>query len=103
MDQFEGREPGEWGTVNSVLHWRGEHQSERTAFIFLADGERESSRLTYGEVDRQARSVAAWLQERELAGKPVILTYRAGLDFIVGFLGCLYAGAIAVPAYPPHP
>ena len=103
MDQFEGRELGEWGTFNSVLHWRGEHQSERTAFIFLADGERESARLTYGELDRQARSVAAWLQERELAGKPVILTYRAGLDFIVGFLGCLYAGAIAVPAYPPHP
>ncbi len=33
----------------------------------------------------------------------MLLLYPHGIDFIIGFLGCLYAGAIAVPAYPPHP
>ncbi len=30
-----------------------------------------------------------------------MLLYEPGLDFITAFFGCLYAGAIAVPAYPP--
>ncbi len=28
---------------------------------------------------------------------------RRGLDYIAAFFGCLYAGAVAVPAYPPNP
>ena len=103
MDHPESEEPSEWLSFNSVLQWRGTHQSERIAFIYLADGEHEAAQLTFGELDRRARSVAAWLQDRELAGKRILLLYRAGLDFIVGFFGCLYAGAVAVPAYPPHP
>jgi len=27
---------------------------------------------------------------------------RLGLSFVVGYLGCLYAGVMAVPAYPPQ-
>ena len=27
---------------------------------------------------------------------------RPGLDFIAAFFGCLYAGVVAVPAYPPR-
>jgi acyl transferase domain-containing protein/acyl-CoA synthetase (AMP-forming)/AMP-acid ligase II/acyl carrier protein len=103
MDQSQGKELSQRSSLNSVLRWRGEHQDEHPAFIYLADGENETARLTYGALDRHARSVAAWLQERDLVGKPVVLLYRAGLEFIGGFLGCLYAGAIAVPAYPPHP
>ena len=37
-----------------------------------------------------------------MAGKPVLLLFTHGLEFIAAFLGCLYAGAIAVPAYPPR-
>ena len=32
-----------------------------------------------------------------------MLLYPPGLDFIPAFFGCLYAGVIAVPAYPPQP
>ena len=31
----------------------------------------------------------------------MLILLKPGLDYIVGFLGCLYAGLIAVPAYPP--
>ena len=30
------------------------------------------------------------------------MLYPPGLDYIAAFFGCLYAGAIAVPAYPPR-
>ena len=58
--------------------------------------------LTYGELDRRARQIGGWLQARGSAGKPVLLVYPQGLDFIAAFFGCLYAGAIAIPAYPPR-
>jgi amino acid adenylation domain-containing protein len=32
----------------------------------------------------------------------VLLLYPPGLDYIAAFFGCLYAGAVAVPAYPPR-
>ncbi|WP_157882434.1 type I polyketide synthase, partial [Streptomyces silvensis] len=56
---------------------------------------------TFAELDLQARRVAALLQHEGAAGEPVLLLHPPGLDYIAGFLGCLYAGALAVPAYPP--
>ncbi len=72
------------------------------AFAFLADGRHEESRLTYEQLDQRARSVAAHLQERGLAGQRVVLAYPSGLDFVVGLYGCLYAGCVAVPTSPPY-
>ena len=31
-----------------------------------------------------------------------MLLYPAGLEFIAAFFGCLYAGVVAVPVYPPR-
>nr|CAG15025.1 Acyl-CoA synthase [Actinoplanes teichomyceticus] len=53
---------------------------------------------TYGQLDREARGYAAWLQQRLPAGSRVLLLYPNGLDFVAAFFGCLYAGMIAVPA-----
>ncbi len=58
--------------------------------------------LTYRELDRRARQIGGWLQAHGSVGKPVLLVYPQGLDFIAAFFGCLYAGAIAIPAYPPR-
>ena len=59
--------------------------------------------LTRGELDRRARALAARLQARGLAGRRALLLYPPGLEFIAAFFGCLYAGVVAVPAYPPRP
>ncbi len=72
------------------------------AFRFLADGENEEHLLTHGELASCARRVAAGLVAQNLTGKPVLLTHRPGLDFIKGLFACWYAGAIAVPIYPPQ-
>jgi 8-amino-7-oxononanoate synthase len=58
--------------------------------------------MTNSDLDRSARRIAAWLQERNMFGQRILLLYPPGLDFITAFFGCLYAGAIAVPLYPPH-
>ncbi|BDA68746.1 non-ribosomal peptide synthetase [Calothrix sp. PCC 7716] len=85
-----------------VLRFRSATQPNQVAFTFLADGETEQATLTYQELDQLARRVATRLQELGLTGKPALLLYPPGLDFIVGFFGCLYAGVIAVTAYPPR-
>ncbi|MEG3957006.1 AMP-binding protein [Microcoleus sp. herbarium2] len=46
--------------------------------------------------------MAAQLQALGASGKRALLLYPPGLDYIAAFFGCLYAGAIAVPAYPPR-
>ncbi|HEX6861615.1 MAG TPA: AMP-binding protein, partial [Thermoanaerobaculia bacterium] len=86
-----------------VVRERAGRLRERCAFTFLGDGEAPTERLTYAEVDRKARSIAADLQSRGAAGERVLLLFPPGLDFVTSFLGCLYAGAVAVPAYPPSP
>ncbi|MGH8665472.1 MAG: beta-ketoacyl synthase N-terminal-like domain-containing protein, partial [Burkholderiales bacterium] len=103
MDRLEDRDCNGPDDLIGRLGWRGERQSGDAAFIFLADGKRETQRLTYGALERRARSVAVWVERNGLAGERIVLLYRPGLDFVVGFLACLYAGAIAVPAYPLNP
>ncbi len=67
----------------------------------LRYGECEADQLTFGQLDRRARRVAARLQSADLCGERAVLVYPFGLDFITAFVGCLYAGVVAVPAYPP--
>ncbi|HEV7787209.1 MAG TPA: fatty acyl-AMP ligase, partial [Thermoanaerobaculia bacterium] len=86
-----------------VVRERAGRLGERLAFTFLADGEEPVEQLTYAGLDRRARSVGADLQRLGAAGERVLLLFPPGLDFIAAFLGCLYAGAVAVPAYPPSP
>jgi len=87
-----------------LLRGWAERSPEREVLTFLLDGERESVSVTYDEIDRRARAIATALRQHGLRpGDRVLLLYPPGLDFVLGFVGCLYGGAIAVPAYPPNP
>ncbi|MDC0749710.1 non-ribosomal peptide synthetase [Polyangium mundeleinium] len=90
-------------TLVDLLRERAAHKPDALALRFLDDGEIEGAAFTYGGLDEAARAVAATLQEAGLAGKPVLLLFPPGLDYVAAFFGCLYAGSIAVPAYPPDP
>lgn len=85
-----------------LLQWRGEREPARVAYRFLADGEREEFTLTCGDLFRRARAVATRLQNLEAEGERALLLYPAGVDYVAAFFGCLLAGVIAVPAYPPR-
>lgn len=89
-------------TLVDLLQERADCQADDRAYTFLADGESEAGHLTYGELDRQARAIGAWLTSEGLKGQRALLLYPPGLDFIAAFFGCQYAEVVAVPAYPPR-
>lgn len=91
-----------FSTLVELLRYRASTQPERIAYIFLRNGETEEARLTYGELDQNARAIAAHLQSLEAKGERGLLLYPPGLDFISAFFGCLYAEVVAIPAYPPR-
>jgi natural product biosynthesis luciferase-like monooxygenase protein len=89
-------------TLVDILHCRALYQPDKKAFIFLLDGETEEISLTYLELDLRARAIATRLQNLGASGERALLIYLPGLEFIAAFFGCLYAGVVAVPAYPPR-
>ena len=89
----------------SRLRFQFETYGDARTFTFL----RESGRhlveevTTLHELDRGAREVAAWLGARPEASRPVLLLFEPGdVEFWPAFLGCLYAGVIAIPAPLPY-
>jgi amino acid adenylation domain-containing protein/thioester reductase-like protein len=91
-----GRAPDAHLAERTRHHARTKPDAE--AFTFFED-ERPRT-WTFAELDRQVDAVAS-----ELAGLPdgarALLLFPSGLEFIAAFLGCLRAGVLAVPAYPP--
>lgn len=94
---------GDFATLVDVLRWRAIERPERRTFTFLLDGEAWEDSVTNGDLDARARAIACVLEERELRGERVLLLYPPGLDLVAALFGCLYAGTVAVPAYPPDP
>ncbi|WP_410660469.1 fatty acyl-AMP ligase [Amycolatopsis sp. lyj-112] len=76
----------EFGDDRSVLFFR------ETTGGLVAD------ELGYHQLDVEARRIASLLASRAAPGDRVLLLYPPGLEFLSAFLGCVYAGVIAVPA-----
>ncbi|MCY8823177.1 AMP-binding protein, partial [Bacillus atrophaeus] len=91
----------EFTNLIDLVRERAQTQPNKTIYTFLSKDGEENTLLTYGELDQQAKLVAAYLQQLNLKGERALLLYDPGLDFIISFFGCIYAGVIAVPAYPP--
>jgi len=86
-----------------LLDSRARHQSDKRAFVFLADDGRPTNQLTFGQLRAASISVAARLVARGArAGDRAMLAFPPGLDFIVALFGCLTAGLVAVPLPPPR-
>src|SRR5262245_98766 len=94
--------PGEIRLID-LLRERAAAEAASPAYAFLAEGEVESERLTWADLDRRARAIAVELLAVAAPGERALLLYPAGLDFVAAFFGCLYAGVVAVPSYPPRP
>ncbi|MFP5260275.1 MAG: condensation domain-containing protein, partial [Blastocatellia bacterium] len=87
-------------TLDELLRIRARDEADTLAYRFLPDEDSGEVNLTYAELDRQARAVAASLQAMGASGGRALLLYPPGLEFVAAFFGCLYAGVVAVPAYP---
>jgi amino acid adenylation domain-containing protein len=89
-------------TYVDVLRRRAGLHPDRPAFRFLHEGEGAPETRTYAELDAAARRMAAALQQRGLKGARALLLFEPGLEFVEAYFGCLYAGVVAVPVYPPR-
>lgn len=89
------------GSLSAVLQARAQWHPERTVYTFVNYPDAAPVSLSYGDLDREAKRLAIRLQLKGLTGERALLLYPPGLDFIVAFFACLYAGLVAVPAYPP--
>jgi len=91
----------DFATLVDVCRRHAEDRSTRSAYRWLENGEDEGASLTFGELDRKARAIAARLQALGPEA-PRVLVLHSGLDFVCAFLGCLYAGGAAVPVAVPR-
>lgn len=88
-------------TIIADIQRHAETQADVTAFTFLKS-DQERVTITYGELDARAQDIARRLLDSAKRGDRAMLMYQPGIEFIEAFLGCLYAGIIAAPAYPPR-
>ena len=89
----------------SVVKRLAKERPNQVAYRWLNKKCDVEKQLTRAELDAAARSVAGYLQTEIglVRGDTAMIVFPPGIDFVVGFMGCCYAGVIAVPAYPPNP
>ena len=91
-----------WQSINELLTYRAEHQAHDIAYIFLDSRGRKEIAVDYESLYRRASAYAERLLRDVEPGERLMLLISPGVDYVVAFFGCLLAGVIAVPSYPPR-
>ncbi|PWI45345.1 fatty acyl-AMP ligase [Streptomyces sp. ICBB 8177] len=88
-------------SLTQALVTRFADRRDAPALVPLDTAGESGTAVTYGELDLRARALAVRLAGHGAAGRQVMLALDTGVSFAVALLGCLYAGAVAVPVPPP--
>jgi acyl-CoA synthetase (AMP-forming)/AMP-acid ligase II len=92
------------GVVKSVVDLvrrRAEADPDGLAYTFLEAGEREGASVTWGALERHSRAIGATIASSVAPTSRVLIVLPPCVDFGAAFLGVLFAGATAIPTYPP--
>ncbi|CAM3551147.1 Carrier domain-containing protein [Bordetella sputigena] len=92
---------GAAATIDARL--RGHARARGDAIALIVEHGGGALSLTYAELDAAAAALAAVLRSRMPKGSRALLMLDNDQHYVVGFFACLYAGMIAVPAFPPDP
>ncbi len=87
-------------TVADLLHVRAERAPDTRAFRFLGARDGDADEISAAALHARASSLAARLDVAP--GARVLILHPPGIGYIAAFFGCLLAGAVPVPAYPPR-
>jgi len=88
-------------TLVEVLEWHAARHPDRT-HVTLLEGDDRATAWTHARLRAEARRAAAGLQgEGVEPGQSVAIMLPTSLEFFASFFGCLIAGAVPVPIYPP--
>ena len=94
-------EPAHAATLRDVLEWHAARDPGRTHVILLDEADHEDV-VTYGALLDESRRVAEGLARRGVgAGQAVAIMLPTSRAFFRACRGCVLAGAIPVPIYPP--
>ncbi|XP_047445733.1 disco-interacting protein 2 homolog C isoform X2 [Mugil cephalus] len=91
--------------LSEVLQWRAQTTPDHVLYTLLNSKGTIASSLTCVQLHKRAEKIAGMLGERGHLqdGDHVALVYPPGVDLIVAFYGCLYAGCVPITVRPPHP
>ena len=95
----------EFEDLVALVDERAAHKGADIAFRFLQNGEVDGPIVerTFAELQVRSRAIAAALVDAGLSGSRALLIFPQSMEFIEAFFGCLAAGVVAVPVYPPDP
>lgn len=88
--------------LTDILQSRAHDTPRARAYVFLDAAGDEVEILTYEGLHTRAVDFACALGLECRPGDRALLLFGPGLEFIVAYFGCLYAGVIAVPVNPPR-
>ncbi|WP_019142938.1 AMP-binding protein [Noviherbaspirillum massiliense] len=88
-------------TITEQLRIHAESSPDKVIYTFLRD-DGKIDEISFKELYDQARELAGRLLYCAEKGSRALLLYPSGLEFIKAYLGCLYAGIVAVPATLPR-
>jgi long chain fatty acid CoA FadD26 len=94
------------GTILEQLERRAQEQPDDTAYTFYdyeSDPAGVADHLTWSELRDRVDVVAEQLAKLGAPGERAVVLAPQGLDYVVGFLGAIRAGFIAVPLSVPQP
>ncbi|XP_068196060.1 disco-interacting protein 2 homolog C isoform X2 [Antennarius striatus] len=91
--------------LSEVLQWRSQTTPDHVLFTLLNSRGTIAGSLTCVQLHKRAEKISGLLSERGHLqdGDHVALVYPPGIDLVVAFYGCLYAGCVPITVRPPHP
>lgn len=84
----------------ALRYWARERPND---FVFRQiEGTAVTCEIDFETLARRVDALAWQLHSAGLTGRRIVLVFPTGIEFVVAFLACLVAGAVAVPSDPPR-
>lgn len=84
-----------------ILRERANETPDFVAMTYLCDGEESEEKYTFSAMDTFAKCLALKILDYCESGDRVVLFSERSIDLCLYFLGCQYAGVVAIPVAPP--
>lgn len=90
-------------SLRDMLEKQSAKYPDKIVFTEFGDDGQEAVSITYAQLAKSSRSIAASLIQFSPPGSRCLILQSPGINFIKALFACFYAGIIAIPSYPPRP
>lgn len=87
--------------ITDYLYQHALSKPDDVAFRFLNESQ-SAEEISFKKLWLDSYAIANFISKHASTGDRVLLLYPSGLAYVKAFFGCLIAGVIAVPLYPPR-